>query len=175
MRMVLWIVAIGSIAAAVFFVVGPGAVWQQVAGNPDLGAQRLESLARTGKPNDALLGPTAALAIAPDAATPVFDIPPVELFDTLITRIDEAGTVMWVESDEAQLYARGITRSPLMAFPDTNHIWVLPVTGENAGPATEQSTLVLYAAAQLGQSDMGKNRERMDAWLALLDDVPRAQ
>ncbi|MEO0382170.1 MAG: DUF1499 domain-containing protein [Pseudomonadota bacterium] len=172
MRMVFWIVAVLVIAAATLFLVGPATLWERMAGNPDMGAQTLPTLERTGKPNDALLGPEDALAIPSDAATPVFAVPPEELFETLVARVDIAEDIRWVEQDSEGLYARGITTSPLMQFPDTNHIWVVP-----AGESEPQndSTLVLYSAAQLGQSDMGKNRERMDAWLALLDDVPRAQ
>lgn len=172
MRMVFWIIAILVIAAATLFLVGPATLWQRVAGDPDMGAQTLQTLERTGKPNDALLGPEDALAIPSDAPTPVFAVPPDELFDTLVARIDIAEDIQWVERDTENLYARGITTSPLMQFPDTNHIWVVPV-GDNE-PHTE-STLVLYSAAQLGQSDMGKNRERMNAWVALIDDVPKAQ
>lgn len=172
MRMVFWIVALLVIAAATLFLVGPATLWERIAGAPDMGAQTLQTLERTGKPNDVLLGPEDALAIPSDAATPVFAVPPEELFETLVARIDIAEDIRWVEQDSEGLYARGITTSPLMQFPDTNHIWVVPAG--DSEPQSE-STLVLYSAAQLGQSDMGKNRERMDAWLALLDDVPRAQ
>lgn len=172
MRMVFWIVALLVIAAATLFLIGPATLWERIAGDPDMGAQTLGSLERTGKPNDVLLGPEEALVIPSDAGTPIFDLPPNELFDTLVARVDIAEDIQWVEQDSEQLYARGITRSPTLQFPDTNHIWVLPA-GDNEPPM--QSHLVLYSAAQLGQSDMGKNRERMEAWLALLDDVPRAQ
>jgi uncharacterized protein (DUF1499 family) len=172
MRLLGWIAAILVVAVAAFFIVGPARVWQQIAGDPDTGAQSLETLERSGKPNDALLGPQGRIATAPDASTPVFQVTPTELFATLLARIEEADQVQWVERDEDELYARGITASPTLQFPDINHIWVLPVVmgdGEQS-----RSTLALYAAAQLGQSDLGKNRERMDRWLALLDDLPRA-
>jgi uncharacterized protein (DUF1499 family) len=172
MGLVAWIVALIAILLLAFFIVGPGRVWQQIAGDPDTGAQSLQTLERTGKPNDALLGPQDRIATTPDASTPVFQVAPAELFATLLARIEEADQVRWVERAEDKLYARGITASPTLQFPDINHIWVLPVATEDG--EEPRSTLALYAAAQLGQSDLGKNRERMDRWLALLDDLPRA-
>ncbi|MBO6673693.1 MAG: DUF1499 domain-containing protein [Rhizobiales bacterium] len=172
MRLLAWIVAILVVAVAAFFVVGPGRVWQQIAGDPDTGPQSLETLERTGAPNDALLGPQDALAVAPDGSTPVFQVPPAELFATLLARIEETNEIRWVERDDDRLYAHGITASPTLQFPDINHIWVLPVATEDG--EEPRSTLALYAAAHLGQSDHGKNRERLDRWLTLLDDLPRA-
>ncbi len=167
-----WITAILVVAVAAFFIVGPGRVWQQIAGDPDTGAQSLGSLERTGWANDALLGPHDKMAVVPDASTPVFHVPPADLFATILARIDDDSEVRWVERDDEALYARGVTASPRMQFPDINHIWVLPVaTSDGADPG---STLAFYAAAQLGHSDLGKNRQRMDRWLALLDDLPRA-
>lgn len=165
MRVLIGIVAALAIIVVGFFAVGPDRVWQRVAGDPDMGRQTLETLTRTGKPNDALIAPQNALALAPDAEAPVYAVPPEQLFQMLLARVDETENINWVERDPEALYARGITTSPLLRFPDTNHIWVLPVGEDNA-------TLVLYTAAQLGQSDMGKNRERLDVWIGLLSDVP---
>jgi uncharacterized protein (DUF1499 family) len=173
MHSFVWIFAILLVAVAAFFIVGPGRVWQQIAGDPDTGAQSPETLDRTGKPNDALLGPQDAFAVAPDGSTPVFQVPPAELFATLVARIEEANEIRWVERNDDRLYARGITASPTLQFPDINHIWVLPVATEDG--ENPRSTLALYAAAHMGQSDLGKNRERMDRWLTLLDDLPRAE
>lgn len=167
--MMMWIAAALLVLIAAFFLVGPARVWRQVASDPDMGAQSPETLQRTGKPNDALLGPAEALSVRADAQTPVFDVPPTELFETLLARIDAAQSIRWVERDPTGLYARGITRSPLMKFPDTSHIWALP-----SGDDQTKSSLVLYAAAQLGHSDLGKNRQRLDSWLGLLDDLPKA-
>jgi uncharacterized protein (DUF1499 family) len=164
--MLLWLVVLAVVAVGGFFLIGPDRVWTMLAGNPDMGRQTLETLARTGKPNDALIGPASALAIAPDSEPPVYAMPASQLYNQLVGAIGALGTVTWVDQDAQALYARGITFSPTMRFPDTTEIWVIALT-----PTT--STLVLHARAQLGQSDMGKNRERLIMWLALLDSAPQ--
>lgn len=166
MTYLIWILGLLVAATIAFFLVGPERVWQATNGPADMGPMTLETLVRTGKPNDALIGPADALPMTPDANAPVFAVPADELFGQIIAQVEATGTVTWVEQNDAALYARALTFSSLMRFPDTNHIWVLPVDETHA-------TLVLYAAAKLGQSDLGKNRERLDAWLDLLSDVPR--
>lgn len=161
-----WTLGLLALVIIAFFLVGPDRVWQTFTGPADMGAQTLETLTRTGKPNDALIGPADALPLTPDAGTPVFAVPAQELFAQLIARVEATGTVTWAEQNDEQLYARALTFSSLMRFPDTNHIWVVPLDETHA-------TLVLYAAAKLGQSDLGKNRERLDGWLDLLSDLPR--
>lgn len=166
MTLLSWIIGMLSLVIVAFFLVGPDRVWQMTTGPADMGAMTLETLTRTGKPNDALIGPADALPMAPDVESPVFAVPAEELFQQIIARIEATGTVTWVEQNDGALYARALTFSPLMRFPDTNHIWVAPVDETHA-------TLVLYAAAKLGQSDLGKNRERLDGWIDLLSDIAR--
>jgi uncharacterized protein (DUF1499 family) len=156
-----------AVLIAVFFALGPQRVWRMTTGDPDMGRQSLDSLQRTGKPNDALFVPAFADQPPDSTAIAAFQVDADTLFRTIIERIDAIGTVEWVEQDAAARYARGLTFSPMMGFPDTNHIWVVEGPDGTSG-------LYLYAAAKLGQSDLGKNAERMQAWLALLDDLPRA-
>jgi uncharacterized protein (DUF1499 family) len=165
LTLVSWIIGLLALAILAFFLAGPDRVWQTLTGSADMGPLTLETLMRTGKPNDALIGPASALPVPPDATAPVFAIPAEELFATLISRINSSETITWAEQDSANFYARALTFSPLMRFPDTSQIWVLPVDDTHA-------TLVLYAAAKLGHSDMGKNRERLESWLSLLSDLP---
>lgn len=161
-----WIIGLPTLAIVAFFLAGPDRVWRTFTGPADMGAMSIETLVRTGKPNDALIGPANALPLPPDAEPPVFAVPAQELFRHLIAQVEATDTVTWVEQNDEALYARALTFSSLMRFPDTNHIWALPVDETH-------STLVLYAAAKLGQSDLGKNRERLDAWLNLLSGIPR--
>lgn len=167
MRMVGWLVATALAVTVAFFLVGPERVWRLAFGSPDLGRQHLESLQRTGRPNDALFVPAGDARPDAEAIAP-FAVDADTLYSTLIGRIDATGRVAWVERDPATRYARALTWSPVMRFPDTNHIWVVPL-GE------DRSALYLYAAAKLGHSDLGKNRERLAGWLGLLDDLPRVR
>lgn len=142
-------------------------LWEKLLGGIDSGALPLDQLARTGKPNDALVGP-AANQPEGDAVAPIYAVSATELYATLIERISRTGNMEWLEQDHSALYARAATYSPSMRFPDINHIWALPIEYGTA-------TLTLYAAARLGYSDMGKNRKRLDGWLRLLNDIPMVE
>lgn len=166
MTLLSWIIGLPTLAIVAFFLAGPDRVWRTFTGPADMGALSIDTLVRTGKPNDALIGPASALPLPPDAQSPVFALSAQELFRQLTARIESTNTVSWVEQNDEALYARALAFSSLMRFPDTNHIWVLPVDETH-------STLALYAAAKLGHSDLGKNRERLDYWLSLLSDLPR--
>lgn len=135
-------------------------LWNKVLGKIDSGPLTLESIERSGKPNDALIGPER---LKPDAVAPVFIVNPWELWSALLERIDRE-KVEWLEKDREKLYARAATYSPGLKFPDINHFWVVPIE-------EDKSTVAFYAAARLGYSDMGKNRKRLDGWLRLLDDL----
>ena len=167
MRMLAWLLGLALVALVAFLLIGPERVWRTLAGDPDMGRQHLGSIERTGKPNDALLVPPSAAATPGTEVIPAFAVDADTLFSTLIGRVDATGTVRWVERDPEARYARALTFSPVMKFPDTNHIWVVP---QEDGT----SALYLYATAQLGQSDLGKNRQRLLGWVDLLDDLPHA-
>ncbi|MBV6658220.1 MAG: DUF1499 domain-containing protein [Devosiaceae bacterium] len=164
-RMLAWLMGAILVAIIAFFLVGPERIWRTVAGDPDMGRLETSNIVRTGKPNDALLVPPFAADLPDTQTIGAYAVPPDELFSTLIGRIEATGAVRWVERDTEGLYARALTFSPVMKFPDTNHIWV--VATEDGG-----SALFLYAAAQLGQSDLGMNRKRLESWVALLADQP---
>ncbi len=163
-----WLIALTLVAIATFFLLGPQRVWQMTVGDPDTGAMSVDNITRTGKPNDALMVPAWARDRPDSTPIPAFAVDADTLYTTLVARLEALGTVTWAEQDATARYARGITFSPGLKFPDINHIWA--VEGEDG-----TSGLFLYAAAQMGTSDQGKNRERLQGWLALLDDLPRAQ
>lgn len=163
-----WLLALVLVAVVTLFLIGPQRIWEMTVGDPDLGALELTTLERTGRPNDALIAPDGLAAAAIDAQAPVFATSADELYEQLIARINVMNTVTWAQQDAQARYARAITRSPTLKFADTNHVWVLPVN-EN------QATLALYAAAQMGYSDAGKNMQRLEQWIGLLDDIPRVQ
>jgi len=162
------VVVIIAVLVTAFFLIGPQRFWRMTTGDPDMGRQSIDSLQRTGKPNDALFVPAFAEPVEDSTPTDAFAVDADTLFQTVVERIDQTGQVEWVEQDAQARYARGLTFSPTMGFPDTNHIWVVEGPDGTAG-------LYLYAAAKLGQSDLGKNAERLRGWIELLDDLPRAQ
>ena len=166
MKMIMSLVAgalgLGLLIALAGYLYGPQRVWLLVAGEPDTGRVTLESLERTGRPNDALIAPEGRTALTPDAQPPVFNLPPERLYAELVSLLEGQTGIDWAEQDETDRYLRFVTYSPTLRFPDLHHVWVLETDSE------ETSTLALYAGAQLGQSDLGKNRARLDQWLTEL-------
>ena len=162
------VVVIIAVVVAAFFLIGPQRFWRMTTGDPDMGRQSIDSLQRTGKPNDALFVPAFAEPMPESTSIDAFAMDADALYQTVVERVEATGQVEWVEQDAAARYARALTFSPTMGFPDTNQIWVVEGPDGTSG-------LYLYAAAKLGQSDLGKNAERLQSWLALLDDLPRAR
>ncbi|MGB3553350.1 MAG: DUF1499 domain-containing protein [Jannaschia sp.] len=110
--------------------------------------------ARTGKPNDFLIGPGG------DRGAIVTEEAPADL----AARIDrlalsEAGTERLAGSPEDG-WTTYVQRSKVMGFPDAISVRVAP---EGNG-----STLAIWSRSRFGHSDMGVNRARVERWLAAL-------
>ena len=137
--------------------------WERV-GPSDLGRVDFDALVRSPAPNDALAA-TPALDPAADIALPLYEAEPsavLAAIDAVIAREGAKGRAEVVET--GPLVRRVVTRSPLMRFPDTNVIEVVPVAGGTA--------LRAYARATVGRSDFGANGRRLREWLGGLP-LPR--
>jgi len=155
------LIAIALVGAIVlgFVLVGRERSWELIAGSPDTGPRDFGAGRRSPTPND-------TLACSPGLCeNPDFEIAPVEqapadaiarlaqrltASDPLSRRIDD-------RKDPSR--ARFVTYSPLMRFPDMIHLEARTMPDGRTG-------LMAYAAAQLGKSDLGKNRARLEALLA---------
>lgn len=156
--------AVIAVATAIFFLVGPQSVWTTVAGEPDLGALDLTTVARSTKPHDGLICTDGlcphvkvdldlpAYNMAPAAALAAFEASAKSITPDL-ERVDDG-------SDP--LSARYVTRSPTLKFPDTTWVEVVDM-GDG------QSGLRVYSRAQLGHSDLGANLKRITAWANGMD------
>lgn len=140
----------------------PGGIddlWHLVFGAPDLGPVNFETLVRRSRPNDALAAPDGLCRNArPDFATPVYAVP-AERLRAIVAEVAHADaetqivfSAQWEEQD------RYVARSPVMRFPDTINVRVIPI-------AADASTLALYSRSQIGLSDLGVNRKRLERWL----------
>ena len=65
-----------------------------------------------------------------------------------------------VASDETQGTLRYVQRSRLMRYPDTINVKVVALPDGG-------STVLIYSRSQLGRSDMGVNRARIERWISL--------
>ena len=119
------------------------------------------TLTRSPTPNDALICPAGHCPRARvDREPPTYALEPSALLARLKETVRaEAHTVeLPVGGDRA---ARFIQYTPLMRYPDTIDVAVLPVAGG--------STLALYSRSLIGRGDFGVNRARLERWLAALD------
>lgn len=140
----------------------PGGIddlWHAVFGAPDLGPVSFETLTRRSRPNDALACPPDLCRNArPDVVTPVYTVP-AERLRAIVADVAHADadtqivfSAQWEEQD------RYVARSRVMRFPDTINVRVIPIS-------SDASTLALYSRSQIGYSDMGVNRGRLERWL----------
>lgn len=144
--------------------------WDRFVGPPDLGPVVFARITRSPTANDALICPTGECGSAPvDATPPVFAVPVARLRDEV--RVIEVNDpdVFPLARNEAPLQDRYLARTRLMRFPDTINVRFIDL-GEG------RSTLALYSRSQIGRSDFGVNRARLDAWIAELKErLPVAQ
>ena len=149
-----------SVAAVAAIGIGPGAVWA-LFGSADLGPIELGTLTRRTTPND-------ALAAAPDLCPARSDVLPPE-FATDARALRAAFSIMLqsedrverVAANDATLTDRYVQRSALMQYPDT-------VVAQFFDRPLGRSTLALYSRSQIGRSDLGVNRARLERWLGKL-------
>jgi uncharacterized protein (DUF1499 family) len=145
---------------AAFFIVGPERIWA-LFGPSDLGTVNFETLKRRTSPNDALACPSGLCAAKSDVAPPVFAVSAPELMKAFAKVIASEPLVTQVASDESGFNARYVQRTKIMRFPDTVNVRFIDL-GDG------RSTIALYSRSQLGESDFGVNRARIERWLGKL-------
>lgn len=136
-------------------------LWHTIFGEPDLGPVNFATLAGRSRPNDALICPRALCPNRPpDREPPVLPVSAARLrvVVTTVAREQPGTTVL----DESGPQARYLVRSRLLRFPDTV---VAEVFDRGAGRAT----LALYSRSQIGRTDFGVNRRRLERWLSRIE------
>ncbi|MGG7566406.1 DUF1499 domain-containing protein [Rhodovulum sp. DZ06] len=116
--------------------------------------------ARTGKPNDVLVGPMAGA----DRPAPTWDASPEMLMHSFSMVAEGAENTTLLAGSEQALHATWIQRTPLMAFPDYISVRALPAEGG--------ATLAIWSRSRYGHSDLGVNARRVADWIAAVD-LPR--
>ena len=132
-------------------------VWARVFGPPDLGPVDFAALRLRSTPNDALACLEGFCPHArPDIVPPEFGVPAERLRAILVeVALSEPGTERLPSDGTGE---RFLVRTRLYRFPDTVDAQVVPA-GEG------RSTLALYSRSQIGCSDLGANRARLERWL----------
>jgi uncharacterized protein (DUF1499 family) len=152
-----------AIVAGLFLVVGPVKVWTWL-GPADLGPVAFETLQRRKSPNDALACPQGLCTAKIDVPSPIYKGSAKELREAFAKVIVLEPQVERVDTNNDTLTDRYVQRSKLMQYPDT---LVVQFIDRPDGRAT----LALYSRSQVGESDLGVNRQRIDRLLLSLAKV----
>lgn len=149
---------IGLVIAGTFFVVGPERVWTGF-GPADLGPISFETLERRTSPNDALACPADVCKARSDLTPPIYAVSKAELRSAFAKVIASEPEIEVVSAGgQAERY---IQRTQKMRFPDT-------IVAQYFDRPGGQSTLALYSRSQIGESDLGVNKARIERWLEKL-------
>jgi uncharacterized protein (DUF1499 family) len=152
--------AIGTILlfAVISIFIGFEHVWSKIGGDPSSQLVEISTVTKTPKPNQYLVCPEGFCEEVPDQISPVFNVS-VDKLREVLTSIESAdANLTKVNSDADDLRQKYIWRSLIWRFPNLISVEIIPL--EN-----EQSTIAIYAQAQLGQSDLGANKAFVDELL----------
>ena len=154
------ILIVAAIAVATFLIIGPAPIWS-LFGPADLGPVEFETLQRRTSPNDALACPNDLCKAASDLVPPVFAVDARTLRQAFAEVIGSERNIRPVGSDETALTQRYVQTSALLGFPDTIVVRFIQMPGS-------RSSVAIYSRSQLGRSDFGVNKARIERWLEKL-------
>lgn len=161
MMMLSALVALAALAVVTFLVLGPARVWSTF-GPPDLGPVDFERLERRSSPNDALACPAGLCGgAAVDIVPPVFAVDARGLRAAMAKALAAEPKLERVADDPTAGTERFVQRSALLGFPDTIVVRYIDLP-------EGRSTLALYSRSQVGRSDLGANKARLERWLTRL-------
>lgn len=149
-----------AIMVMVFMILGGERVWR-FFGEADLGPVSFEQMQRRTSPNDALACPNGLCSAPAEITTAQYPVSARDLRAAFSKVIASEPRVATAETNEAALTDRYIQRSERLGFPDTI---VVRFFDQPAG----QSTLAIYSRSQIGESDFGVNKARIEHLLAKL-------
>ena len=143
------------VLAGLFFVLyGRVRTWALLTGPNDPGRYDFSQERRRQTGNDALAC-SPNLCRTADWTLPVYAVPPARLVADLARRLERIDPrARRVDDGKVPAYARYLTFSPVMRFPDAIDILAMRLPNGTTG-------LSVYSRAKLGSKDFGKNREHI--------------
>lgn len=112
-------------------------------------------------PNQYLICPSNLCGTQAHAISPVFDVSVDQLRNAWQDIVSVQPRVELLAEHEGELQLDFVQRSARFRFPDIITVRFIPVSAS-------QSTIAIYSRSIYGRSDLGVNRERIEAWLSLL-------
>lgn len=133
----------------------------KVPREPDRTFVDFASLKRPRSPNTFLVAPEGlCLRARPDMVSPVFPVPPGDLFHAIATLVSSEPLWRLAAADPGQLRLAFVAQTPIFRFRDDVDVEVLPEAAGPAGEATS-SRLAAYSRSRVGHSDLGANARRI--------------
>jgi uncharacterized protein (DUF1499 family) len=120
------------------------------------------TLVRPSSPNTYLVCPKDRCAAAPDEDGPIYAVPAAQLFERARTLLSAEPRTEVVQDQPETFRLVLVQRSAFFRFPDTITIQVFPLPDGG-------STLAIYSQANYGYGDFGVNKDRVRAWIILID------
>jgi len=137
-----------------FLAIAWSSEWSFVGGPNDPGRYDFQAGQRRATKNDALAC-TEGLCAKPDWILPAYSMPPDRLIAEIVERMKRIDPrSRRVDTADTPGYARLLTFSPIMRFPDAIDVEAIGLPGQKTG-------LRVYSRAKLGSSDFGKNAEHI--------------
>ena len=120
------------------------------------------TLVRPSSPNTYLVCPKDRCTAAPDEEGPIYAVPAAQLFERARTLLAAQPRTEVVQSQPDVFRLVLVQRSAFFRFPDTVTLqaFALPDGG---------STLAVYSQSNYGYGDFGVNKDRVRAWIGLID------
>lgn len=153
-----------AFAAGAYLLIGPERIWVRQYGPADTGDVDFATLVRRDTPNDALACWEGVCAAKADIAAPVFPIPADELFQLVQNAVGDEPRLTLMAKEREQGVLRYVQRSRILRFPDTINLKV-------AALPDGRSTVLVYSRSQIGRSDLGVNRARIERWTGLIAEA----
>jgi uncharacterized protein (DUF1499 family) len=120
------------------------------------------TLVRPSSPNTYLVCPKDRCAAAPDEEGPIYAVPAAQLFERTRTLLAAEPRTEVVQDQPQILRLVLVQRSAFFRFPDTVTLQVFPLPDGG-------SALAVYSQSNYGYGDFGVNKDRVRAWIGLLD------
>lgn len=153
------VIALLALVTLIYIFVGFERVWTSIAGAPSSEIVEITKVQKTPKPNQYLVCPEGFCEENIDSTSPVFNAPVDKIRQILANLESKDVSLTKVNVDTAGMREKYVMRSPFWKFPNLISVEYIPL--EN-----DQSTIAIYAQAQLGQSDLNANKAFIDQLLS---------
>jgi uncharacterized protein (DUF1499 family) len=120
------------------------------------------TLVRPSSPNTYLVCPRDRCTAAADEEGPIYAVPAEQLFERARTLLAAEPRTELVQDQPEVLRLVLVQRSAFFRFPDTITLRSFPLPDGG-------STLAIYSQSNYGHGDFGVNKDRVRAWIGLID------